>query len=134
MAGPTARQAYAIAACRTLSIAKQKLRTIKPDRSRIGTFLADWLLATGLSGVGLLVVPDRCLTGLLMPPFATIRRPKPSVIATSHFPIVEPAVPVVVQPRLFWEALEARLLLRVGDYEVGETFCPRLCGHPGIRY
>ena len=23
---------------------------------------------------------------------------------------------------------------RVGDYEVGEDFCPRLWGHPGIRY
>ncbi|MDQ2793425.1 MAG: hypothetical protein M3Y12_05385 [Bacteroidota bacterium] len=27
-----------------------------------------------------------------------------------------------------------RAVLRVGDYEVGATFCPRLCGHPGIRY
>ncbi len=25
-------------------------------------------------------------------------------------------------------------VLRVGDYEVGAGFCPRLCGHPGIRY
>ena len=23
---------------------------------------------------------------------------------------------------------------RVGDYEVGQGFCPRLWGHPGIRY
>jgi len=25
-------------------------------------------------------------------------------------------------------------VLWMGEYEVGETFCPRLCGHPGIRY
>ena len=26
------------------------------------------------------------------------------------------------------------IAFRVGDYEVGEEFCPRLWGHPGIRY
>ena len=26
------------------------------------------------------------------------------------------------------------LVFRVGDFEVGDTFCSRLYGHPGIRY
>ena len=25
-------------------------------------------------------------------------------------------------------------VFRVGDYEVGDGYCPRLHGHPGIRY
>ena len=33
-------------------------------------------------------------------------------------------IPQVVLVVAFW----------VGDYEVGEEFCPRLWGHPGIRY
>ena len=99
-----------------------------------GTFLANGLIATGLPGVGLLAVPYRCLTGLLMPCFA-IRRPKPSLLAqATDFLVEEPAAPVAGAPKLFWEAFAIRPLLRVGDYEVGETFCPRLCGHPGIRY
>ena len=103
---------------------------------RNGTFLANGPLATGLSGVGLLAVPNRCLTGLLMPSFAVIRRSKlllDNTVAPLQFREA-PAVVSDVCPTLSWVAIAARPVLRVGDYEVGETFCPRLCGHPGIRY
>ena len=75
----------------------------------------------------------RRLTCLLMPASISLRRPKPSltVPATDAFPAEEP--PTVVY-QLPVSGFAVRAVLRVGDYEVGETFCPRLCGHPGIRY
>ena len=54
--------------------------------------------------------------------------------------LAEPPAPIFTEPPAFISLplpapdFAARPMLRVGDYEVGETFCPRLCGHPGIRY
>ena len=65
----------------------------------------------------------------------------PSVSRSSPFvALAESAAPVPAEPPAFISSLPpaagfaVRPVLRVGDYEVGETFCPRLCGHPGIRY
>ena len=59
-----------------------------------------------------------------MPVNTTITRSSPFVA------LAETPVPIPAEPPGF----AVRPVLRVGDYEVGETFCPRLCGHPGIRY
>lgn len=52
-------------------------------------------------------------------------------MAADSFPAEEPTG---AYPLPLTKAFAMRAVLRVGDYEVGETFCPRLCGHPGIRY
>ncbi|MCI1188220.1 hypothetical protein MON38_12390 [Hymenobacter sp. DH14] len=68
-----------------------------------------------------------------MPASIAFRRPKPSlVVAADLFSAEEP--PTAAYPLPLNKAFAVRAVLRVGDYEVGETFCPRLCGHPGIRY
>ena len=76
----------------------------------------------------------RRLSCLLMPVSVALRRSKPSaVVATADiFPQLQ--TPAVTSPLPLADAFAVRPVLRVGDYEVGETFCPRLCGHPGIRY
>lgn len=69
-----------------------------------------------------------------MPASVALRRLKPSlaVAAIDIFP--PPPLPAAAYPPPVSDAFALRPVLRVGDYEVGETFCPRLCGHPGIRY
>ena len=67
-----------------------------------------------------------------MPASIAFRRPKPSLVAADIFPAEEPATVAYLLPLA--KAFAIRPVLRVGDYEVGETYCPRLCGHPGIRY
>ena len=72
-----------------------------------------------------------------MPSLAVIRRTKPSLdAAAAAAPLLfeEPPATGEFRPMLSWVDAAARPVLRVGDYEVGETPCPRLCGHPGIRY
>ena len=69
-----------------------------------------------------------------MPLFAVVRRAKPSLDTAFTLLLEEPPAASEFGPRLSWVVVEAHPVLRVGDYEVGETFCPRLCGHPGIRY
>ncbi|GAB3733490.1 hypothetical protein GCM10027594_15190 [Hymenobacter agri] len=64
-------------------------------------------------------------------PAPRIRCPKPLLVAADSFsaeesPAAGPALPTSETDR--------RRVLRVGDYEVGEVGCPRLGGHPGIRY
>ena len=67
-----------------------------------------------------------------MPATIAFRRLKPSLGAAANvFSAEEPAG---AYPLPLAKAFGMRVVLRVGDYEVGETFCPRLCGHPGIRY
>ena len=67
-----------------------------------------------------------------MPVSIALRRPKPSLVATVDAFLSEqlPPAPYSLVAHVF----AVRSVLRVGDYEVGETYCPRLCGHPGIRY
>ena len=67
-----------------------------------------------------------------MPASIALRRPKSSLVADDVFPADEP--PTAAGSQLPANAFAQRAVLRVGDYEVGETYCPRLCGHPGIRY
>ena len=67
-----------------------------------------------------------------MPASIAFRRPKISLVAIAD--IFSAEEPPVAYPLSLAKAFAMRLVLRVGDYEVGETFCPRLCGHPGIRY
>ena len=76
----------------------------------------------------------RRLSCLLMPASIAFRRAKPSLVvsAADISPSEEP--PTAAYPLALTKAFAMRPVLRVGDYEVGETFCPRLCGHPGIRY
>lgn len=69
-----------------------------------------------------------------MPVRVIVRRPKPSLV------IAGPTAPALAEPPTFsypvplTKTFAVWPVLRVGEYEVGETFCPRLCGHPGIRY
>ncbi len=58
-------------------------------------------------------------------------------------PFVGPAgatVPALAEPPAFIGSLPPALglaerrVLRVGEYQVGETCCPQLFGHPDIRY
>jgi hypothetical protein len=67
-----------------------------------------------------------------MPASSPARRPKPSLMGADISPAEEP--PTALYPLALARDFAVRPVLRVGDYEVGETFCPRLCGHPGIRY
>ena len=48
----------------------------------------------------------------------------------------EPPAPPVRSAAAPYQRLQVVSIVnfRVGDYEVGEGFCPRLWGHPGIRY
>ena len=69
---------------------------------------------------------------MLMPASIAFRRPKTSLMAVAD--IFSAEAPPVAYPLPLAKAFAMRSVLRVGDYEVGETFCPRLCGHPGIRY
>ena len=48
----------------------------------------------------------------------------------------EPPAPQVMSTAVPYQMLQVVPIVnfRVGDYEVGEGFCPRLWGHPGIRY
>ena len=70
-----------------------------------------------------------------MPAYTLISRSGPC----SHT-LAPPPAPVLVELPAFISSpllapdFAVRPVLRVGDYEVGETFCPRLYGHPGIRY
>lgn len=69
-----------------------------------------------------------------MPVQIIVRRPRPSLV------IAESIAPTLEELSAFSNALPPanafamRSVLQVGDYKVGETFCPRLCGNPGIRY
>ena len=71
-----------------------------------------------------------------MPAYTLISRSGPC----SHTLAPPPPAPVLVELPAFINSpllapdFAVRPVLRVGDYEVGETFCPRLYGHPGIRY
>ncbi|MET4074288.1 hypothetical protein [Hymenobacter sp. UYCo722] len=69
-----------------------------------------------------------------MPVSVALRRSKPSMVVATADIFPQPQTPAVIAPQPLAEAFAMRPVLRVGDYEVGETFCPRLCGHPGIRY
>ena len=70
-----------------------------------------------------------------MPRSTATRRPAhpPAALPDSSSPADEP--PAAALPG---EAKEVQLIstpvLRVGEYEVGDGYCPRLHGHPGIRY
>lgn len=72
-----------------------------------------------------------------MSQFARTRRPKsPAAKPIAEQPVAKPPAAAFSIGEQTW-FLSMRVLLpafRVGDYEVGEGFCPRLCGHPGIRY
>jgi hypothetical protein len=67
-----------------------------------------------------------------MPDSVTPSRPKPSPVVAPADAFLPPPPVVESSPPL--AAFAVGPVLRVGDYEVGETFCPRLCGHPDIRY
>jgi hypothetical protein len=69
-----------------------------------------------------------------MPASAALRRSKPSAVVATADTFPQPQTPADTCLPTVTEAFATRPVLRVGDYEVGETFCPRLCGHPGIRY
>ena len=68
-----------------------------------------------------------------MPRVAPYRRPKPASAErlAAEPPAEPPAAFIGALPVLRPATVPA---FRVGDYEVGAGFCPRLCGHPGIRY
>jgi len=71
-----------------------------------------------------------------MTPSTPSRRPKrlpfillaPRLPAKATNPARPPAPAPLVPPAPPAEAL------RVGEYEIGPGFCPRLLGHPDIRY
>lgn len=67
-----------------------------------------------------------------MPASIAFRRFKPSPTTAACFLPEDSST--ANYPLPLTKAFARRGVLRVGDYEVGETFCPRLCGHPGIRY
>ena len=68
------------------------------------------------------------------------RRPKqpPVIPAAGQPPAEEPpatlAVPVAALAPDPEPPASAVGTFRVGEYEVGEGYCPHLWGHPGIRY
>ena len=69
-----------------------------------------------------------------MPANTAITRSSP-FLALAEAPVPIPAEPPGgLGPLPPAPGFAVRPVLRVGDYEVGETFCPRLYGHPGIRY
>jgi hypothetical protein len=62
-------------------------------------------------------------------------KPRRSALSTvqpdAALPVEEP--PAAGSAAVPDEAVGAAVL-RVGEYQVGEGFCPHLCGHPDIRY
>ena len=71
-----------------------------------------------------------------MPASVTLRRSKPSLAVAATEVFSPPLPPAAAAPLAVAEAPAPRAVavLRVGDYEVGENPCPRLGGHPDIRY
>ena len=82
----------------------------------------------------MLAIPTAVLPACSCLPTPLLAVPAP---APTHW---RPPAPVLVELPAFINSpllapdFAVRPVLRVGDYEVGETFCPRLYGHPGIRY
>jgi hypothetical protein len=71
---------------------------------------------------------------LIMPRLAAFRRVKQSLTIASpedRVPTEAPSIFAAISRSLESAPMPAFL---VGDYQVGEVFCPHLCGHPGIRY
>ena len=66
------------------------------------------------------------------------RRPKQSAVAplAEEPPADEPPAAVLALVALTpWGTVRVAIVaFRVGEFEVGEGFCPLLYGHPGIRY
>ena len=73
---------------------------------------------------------------LLMPRTTSARRAAPTLSQPeAPRPIDEPPAAALAAPAIGQQVqVVVALVFRVGEYEVGEGFCPRLCGHPGIRY
>ncbi|GAA4037654.1 hypothetical protein GCM10022409_23480 [Hymenobacter glaciei] len=69
-----------------------------------------------------------------MPASNILRRSKPSLIMAELHASPSEEPPAFSYSMPLAKAFAVRPVLRVGDYEVGETYCPGLCGHPGIRY
>ena len=68
-----------------------------------------------------------------MPRSATSRRLTPAALPASLPTVDEPPAAVRAGEAKVIQLIPA-LVFRVGDYEVGDGYCPRLHGHPGIRY
>ncbi|GAB3878093.1 hypothetical protein GCM10028824_39350 [Hymenobacter segetis] len=70
-----------------------------------------------------------------MPRSATVRRLAPALTALPASPLTvekPPAAALAGGAKII--QLITTPVFRVGEYEVGDGYCPHLHGHPGIRY
>ena len=70
-----------------------------------------------------------------MPRSVTVRRPVPAFAVPPNSPLAVDEPPAAGrQAGAKVIQLHPTPVFRVGDYEVGDGYCPRLHGHPDIRY